>query len=142
MNKRILAAVVIVIIVSAAFVAMWQLNVFSPAPSAEARNLKMGIVAGMQTVEGQDIERAAQLAIEEINNAGGIWVEEWHTRVNIDLVLVDTVDDGASSTLAPMTRAVADDKVDILVGGATTGGTLSGQKAAIDNRVPFIITGA
>src|SRR3990170_8956912 len=142
MNKRILAAVAIVIIIAAAFVAMWQLNVFAPAPSAEARNLKIGIVAGMQTVEGQDIERAAQLAIDEINAEGGIWVEEWHTKVKIDLILVDTVDDAASSTVAPMTRAITDQGVDILIGGATTGGTLSGQIPAITNRVPFLITGA
>jgi len=142
MNKRILAALAIVIIVLAAFVAMWQLNLFSPAPSAEARNLKIGIVAGMQTVEGQDIERAAQLAIDEINAEGGIWVEEWHTKVNLELVLVDTVDDAAASTTGPVTRAVTDQQVDILIGGATTGGTLSGQIPAISNRVPFIITGA
>jgi hypothetical protein len=42
MNKRILAAVAVAIIVVAAFVAMWQLNLFSPAPSAEARNIKVG----------------------------------------------------------------------------------------------------
>jgi branched-chain amino acid transport system substrate-binding protein len=142
MNKRILAAVVIVIIVAATFVALWQLNVFAPAPSAEARNIKIGIVAGMQTVEGQDIERAAQLAIEEINAEGGIWVEEWHTKVKIDLVLVDTVDDAAGSTAGPVTRAITDDQVDVLIGGATTGGTLNGQIPAITNRVPFIITGA
>jgi len=142
MNKRILAAVVIVIIVAAAFVAMWQLNVFAPAPSAEARNLKIGIVAGMQTVEGQDIERAAQLAIDEINAEGGIWVEEWHTKVKIDLVLVDTVNDAAGSTAGPVTRAITDQGVDMLIGGATTGGTLNGQIPAITNRVPFIITGA
>jgi len=142
MNKRILAVVAIVIIVAAAFVAMWQLNVFSPAPSAEARNIKMGIVAGMQTVEGQDIERAAKLAIDEINAEGGIWVEEWHTKVNITLVLVDTVKDGAGETSGPVTRAITDDKVDVLIGGATTGGTLNGQIPAITNRVPFIIVGA
>ena len=142
MNKRILGAIVVVIIVAAALVAMWQLNLFAPAPSAEARNIKMGIVAGMQTVEGQDIERAARLAIDEINAEGGIWVEEWHTKVKIDLILVDTVDDAASSTVAPMTRAITDQGVDILIGGATTGGTLSGQIPAIENRVPFIITGA
>src|SRR4030043_835566 len=123
MNKRILAALAIVIIVLAAFVAMWQLNVFSPAPSEEARNLKIGIVAGMQTVEGQDIDRAAQLAIDEINAEGGIWVEEWHTKVNLELVLVDTVDDAAGSTTSPMTRAVTEQQVDLLIGGATTGGT-------------------
>jgi branched-chain amino acid transport system substrate-binding protein len=142
MNKRILAAVAIVIIVAAAFVALWQLNVFAPAPSAEARNIKIGIVAGMQTVEGQDIERAAQLAIDEINAEGGIWVEEWHTKVKIDLVLVDTVDDAAGSTAGPVTRAITDQGVDLLIGGATTGGTLNGQIPAITNRVPFIITGA
>jgi branched-chain amino acid transport system substrate-binding protein len=142
MNKRILAAIFVVIIVVAAFVAIWQLNLFAPVGSAEARNIKIGVVAGMQTVEGQDIDRAAQLAIDEINAGGGVWVKEWNTKVKIDLVLVDTVDDAAGSTAGPVTRAVTDDKVDLLIGGATTGGTLNGQIPAINNRVPFIITGA
>jgi branched-chain amino acid transport system substrate-binding protein len=138
-NKKILGLLVIVIVVVAVAVAFWQMT---PAPSAEARNIKMGVVAGMKTVEGQDIERAAKLAIDEINNAGGIWVEEWHTKVNITFVLVDTVDDAAGSTAGPVTRAIADDQVDILIGGATTGGTLNGQIPAITNRVPFLIVGA
>ena len=142
MNKRILGALIVVIIVAAAFVALWQFNVFAPAPSAEARNIKIGIVAGMQTVEGQDIDRAAQLAIDEINAQGGVWVEEGHTKVNLELVLVDTVDDAAGSTKGPVTRAVTDQQVDLLIGGATTGGTLNGQLPAIEKRVPFIITGA
>jgi len=134
-----LGLLVIVIVIVAVAVAVWQM---SPTPSAEARNIKMGIVAGMQTVEGQDIERAAKLAIDEINDAGGIWVEEWHTKVKIDYVPVDTVDDAAGSTAGPVTRAITDDNVDILIGGATTGGTLNGQIPAINNRVPFIIVGA
>jgi branched-chain amino acid transport system substrate-binding protein len=138
-NKRILGLLVIVIVVVAVAVAVWQMT---PAPSAEARNIKIGIVAGMQTVEGQDIERAAKLAIDEINAAGGVWVEEWHTKVKIDFVLVDTADDLPGSTAAPVTRAITDDKVDLLIGGATTGGTLNGQIPAINNRVPFIIVGA
>ena len=56
MNNRILAALVIVIIVIAAFIALWQLNVFAPPPSAEARPIKIGIVAGMQRPDGQDID--------------------------------------------------------------------------------------
>ena len=138
-NKKLLGFLVVVIVIVAAAVAVWQTI---PTPSAEARNIKMGIVAGTQTVEGQDIERAAKLAIDEINAAGGIYVEEWHTKVNIDYVLVDTVDDAAGSTAAPVTRAITDDQVDILIGGATTGGTLNGQIPAINNRVPFIIVGA
>ena len=137
MNNRIVAVVAIVIIVVAAFVALWQFNVFAPA-----QTIKMGIVAGMQTVEGQDINRAAQLAIDEINAAGGVYVENLGKNLTIELVLVDTVDDAAGSTAGPVTRAITDQGVDLLIGGATTAGTLNGQIPAIQNRVPYIITGA
>jgi branched-chain amino acid transport system substrate-binding protein len=137
MNKRILAAVTVVIIVVAAFVALWQLNVFAPA-----QTIKVGVVAGMQTAEGQDIDRAAQLAIDEINAAGGVYVADLGKNLTMELVLADTVDDAAGNTAGPVTQAITDKKVDILVGGATTGGTLNGQIPAIDNRVPYIITGA
>src|SRR3990170_9001650 len=137
MNKRILVAIVVVIVVAAVLVAAWQLNLFTPA-----QTIKIGVVAGMQTVEGQDIERAARLAIDEINAAGGVRVEHLGKNLTMELVLVDTVDDGASSTAGPVTRAITDQGVDILICGATTGGTLSGQIPAITNRVPFLITGA
>ena len=137
MNNRIVAVVAIVIIVVAAFVALWQFNVFAPT-----QTIKMGIVAGMQTVEGQDINRAAQLAIDEINAAGGVYVESLGKNLTIELVLVDTVDDAAGSTAGPVTRAITDQGVDLLIGGATTAGTLNGQIPAIQNRVPYIITGA
>ena len=137
MNKRILAVLAIVIIVVAAFVALWQLNVFAPS-----QTIKIGVVAGMQTAEGQDIDRAAQLAIDEINAAGGVYVGDLGKNLNMELVLVDTVDDAAGNTAGPVTRAITDQGVDILVGGATTGGTLNGQIPAIQSRVPFIITGA
>ena len=137
MNNRIVAVVAIVIIVVAAFVALWQFNVFAPT-----QTIKMGIVAGMQTVEGQDINRAAQLAIDEINAAGGVYVENLGKNLTIELVLVDTVDDAAGSTAGPVTRAITDQGVDLLIGGATTAGTLNGQIPAIQNRVPYIITGA
>src|SRR3990170_496890 len=126
MNKRILVAIVVVIVVAAVLVAAWQLNLFTPA-----QTIKIGVVAGMQTVEGQDIERAARLAIDEINAAGGVRVENLGKNLTMELVLVD-----------PVTRAITDQGVDILIGGATTGGTLSGQIPAITNRVPFLITGA
>ena len=139
MQKKLIILVVVAIVVIAGVVAAWQLT---QVPSAEARNIKIGVVAGMQTVEGQDIARAAELAIDEINAAGGVRVNEWNTNVNLELVLVDTVDDAAGSTAGPVTRAITDQGVDLLIGGATTGGTLNGQIPAITNRVPYIITGA
>ena len=136
MNKRILAAVAIVIIVVAAFVALWQLNVFTPA-----QTINIGVVAGMQTAEGQDINRAAQLAIDEINAAGGVYVADLGKNMNLKLVLADTGDE-TGDTAAPVTRVITDQGVDVLVGGATTGGTLKDQVPAITHRVPYIITGA
>ncbi len=137
MNKRILAVLAIVIIVVAAIVALWQLNFFAPT-----HTIKIGVVAGMQTAEGQDIDRAAQLAIDEINAAGGVYVKDLGKNLKMELVLADTVDDAAGNTAGPVTRAITDQGVDVLVGGATTGGTLNGQIPAIQNRVPFLITGA
>jgi branched-chain amino acid transport system substrate-binding protein len=138
MNTKILAAIVIVIIaVSAAGIGAWQLT-----QTSSSYKIKIGIVAGMQTVEGQDIDRASRLAIDEINAAGGVWVADRNAKVQLEPILVDTVDDAAGNTNGPVTRAITDDKVDLLIGGATTGGTLNGQIPAINNRVPFIITGA
>ncbi|MGE5637156.1 MAG: ABC transporter substrate-binding protein [Chloroflexota bacterium] len=137
MNKRIIALIAIVIIVVAAFVALWQLNIFG-----SSQTIKIGVVAGMQTAEGQDIDRAAQLAIDEINAAGGVYVKDLGKNLKMELVLVDTVDDAAGNTAGPVTRAIKDQGVDILIGGATTGGTLNGQIPAIQNHVPYIITGA
>ena len=136
MNKRIIAAVAIVVIIVAAFVALWQLNVFTPA-----QTINIGVVAGMQTAEGQDINRAAQLAIDEINAAGGVYVADLGKNMNLKLVLADTGDE-TGDTAAPVTRVITDQGVDVLVGGATTGGTLKDQVPAITHRVPYIITGA
>ena len=138
-NKKILGLLVVVIVVVAVAVAVWQMN---PAPSAEARNIKIGLVACYQKAEGQDMDRAARMAVDEINAAGGIYVAEWHTKVNITLVTADTGDDTPGKAVSPVTRAVTEDNVDLLIGGYTSAGTLADQIVAIENRVPYIITGA
>jgi branched-chain amino acid transport system substrate-binding protein len=139
MQKNLIVIIVVAIVVVAGVVAAWQLT---QAPSAEARKIKIGLVAGYQLAEGQDMDRAARLAVEEINEAGGIYVEEWHTNVEIELVTIDTENDSPDKSLGPVTQAVEEEQVDLLIGGYTSSGTLANQKVAIDNRVPYIITGA
>ena len=139
MQKSLIAIIVVAIVIVAGVVAAWQLT---QVPSAEARNIKIGLVAGGQLAEGQDMDRAAKLAVEEINAAGGVYVSEWHTSVEVELVTVDTVDDSNSKSVGPVTKAVEEDQVDLLIGGYTSSGTLANQKVAIDNKVPYIITGA
>ena len=139
MQKKLLIVIVVAIVVVAGIVAGWQLT---QLPSAEARKIKIGLVAGGQLAEGQDMDRAAKLAVKEINDAGGVYVDEWHTSVEIELVPVDTENDSPDNSLGPVTQAVEEGQVDLLIGGYTSSGTLTNQKVAIDNRVPYIITGA
>ena len=141
MQKKILAIIVAVIIIVAT-VATLQL---APklAPSADARNIKIGLVAPIsKSPVGQDMERAARMAVDEINNAGGIYVSGWNTKVNITLVIADTVDDAPGNAVTPVTRAVESDQVDLLIGGYGSAGTLANERVAVDNRVPYLITGA
>ena len=90
MQKSLIVIVVVAIVVVAGIVAAWQLT---QVPSAEARPIKIGLVAGYQLAEGQDMDRAAKLAVKEINDAGGVYVAEWHTSVEIELVTINTEDD-------------------------------------------------
>ena len=141
MNKKILAlAVVVIILVS--IVAAIELS-SKPAPSADARNIKIGLVAPLSSSIGQDMQKAAQMAVDEINNAGGISVSSWNTKVNITLVTADTGTDGVpADAVTAVTQAVQSENVDMLIGGYGSAATLADQVVAIENKVPFIITGA
>jgi branched-chain amino acid transport system substrate-binding protein len=86
--------------------------------------------------------RAAKLAVQEINDAGGVHVAEWNTNVNITIDLVDTIDDSPGNAVSPVTRAVTVDNVDLLIGGYGSAGTLANEVVAIENQVPYIISGA
>ena len=140
MQKKLLAVIVVVIVIVAAVAAI-QLS--SPPPSPDARPIKIGLVAPISNSPiGQDMERAARMAVDEINNAGGIFVRGWNTKVNITLVIADTINDAPGNAVTPVQRAVETDQVDLLIGGYGSAGTLANQIIAIENRVPYIITGA
>lgn len=137
-RAAILGIIIVVIIVVAAFAAT-QLNT---VPSPDARPIKIGLVACLQKAEGNDMNQAAQLAVQQINDAGGIYVSEWNTKVQVQLVVADTQDDSAGNAVEPVTRAVTQDDVDILIGGYASAGTLANEVVAMDNHVPYIVTGA
>jgi branched-chain amino acid transport system substrate-binding protein len=142
MQKKLMAILgvaIIAVILVAAFVASGQ---FGATPSAEARSIKIGVVACSERAEGDDMNRAAELAVKEINDAGGVYVSAWNTKVPIEIVNVDTKDDSAANAVEPVRRAILNDNVDLLIGGYASAGTLANSAVAMENRVPFIITGA
>lgn len=142
MQKKLIAILgvaIIAIVVIAAFVAAGQ---FASVPSTDARPIKIGLVACLQRPEGDDMSRAAELAVKEINDGGGIYVSQWHTKVQVELVVADTKDDSSTNSVEPVKRAITQDNVDLLIGGYASAGTLANEVVAMDNRVPYIITGA
>ncbi len=140
MNKKIIALIVAVIIIIAAVA---TIELIQPAASPNARAINIGLVAPIsKSPVGTDMQRAASLAVNEINQAGGVYVSGWHTHVNITLTSVDTIDDAPGNTVTPMTQAVTSEGVDMLIGGYGSAGTLADEVVAINNKVPFIITGA
>jgi branched-chain amino acid transport system substrate-binding protein len=137
LQKKFLTILVVLIIVVAALAA-WQF-----LPRTSVHEIKIGLVAPISgSPIGQDMERAAQLAVDEINNAGGIYVAAWNANATIKIVTADTVDDTPGNAVTPVTRAVESDKVDLLIGGYGSAGTLANEIVAIENKVPYIITGA
>jgi len=137
-NTKLLAAVVIVIIVVGS-VAAWQLFLTEPESTD---SIKIGLVAPYGIPVGQDMDRAAKMAVQEINDAGGIYVESLEKKIPIKLVTGDTEKANPEASLEEVTRLVEQENVDLLIGGFGSGATLAGQVPAIDNRVPYIITGA
>jgi branched-chain amino acid transport system substrate-binding protein len=136
-NKKLLAVVVVVIVVAAASVAVWRLM----GPSA--KTIKIGLVAPYKIPVGSDMDRAARMAVDEINDAGGIYVADLDAYLKIELVIADTEDTTDTEVaLTAVKRAVIQEDVDLLIGGFSSGATLADQVVAIENRVPFIITGA
>jgi branched-chain amino acid transport system substrate-binding protein len=142
LQKKILTIIIVVIIAVAAIAAI-ATQLTPKAASPDARDIKIGLVAPISgSPIGQDMERAARLAVKEINDAGGIYVSSWNTKVNLTLVIADTVNDAPANAVTPVTRAVETDNVDMLIGGYGSAGTLANEIVAIENRVPYIIAGA
>jgi len=133
-NTKLVAAVVIVVVAVAAVIAVWQ---FMPAEET----IKIGLVAPLSIPVGQDMNRAAEMAAEEINANGGIYVESLGKSLKVEIVVADTQNANPDAAKNEVTRVV-DQGVDVLIGGFGSSATLAGQTYAIDQRVPFVITGA
>ncbi len=107
----------------------------TPAPSAEARNINIGLVAPVSgSPVGVDMQRAAQMAVNEINNAGGVYVSSWNTQVNITLVTADTKGDAPADAKTAVTQLENTNPVDLFIGGYGSAGTLADEVVAMQNR--------
>ena len=117
------------------------------APAARAADAAGPIVLGVPTalgaIEGQDSLRAAQLAVQEINAAGG--VEVGGVRRRFEIVSIDTRESEAGvpvyEALAAMEKLISEKKpVAIVVGAFRSEVLLSAMDMVAKYKLPYLTT--
>jgi len=111
---------------------------------ASAEQLKIGVVASMTgpaSTTGKDIWQSAQLAADEINADGGVYVRELGKKIPIRLIQGDDESTREGGQKA-VSRMITQDRVDILVGGFSSAVVTAHQSIVAEHKVPYIITGA
>lgn len=137
-RTKLMIAVALIAIIAVSVVAYYYMTL--PAE----RTIRIGLVAsltGAGSAEGADMQRAAILAVEEINAAGGVYVREYGRNLTVTLIVGDDKTKPADGETA-VTELIIDKNVDVLIGGLSSSVTLASQVPAIDHNVPFVITGA
>ncbi len=112
--------------------------------SGTPATLKIGVVASMTgpaSTTGKDVWQSAQLAADEINAKGGVFIKSLGKNVTIQLVQGDDESTREGGQKA-VTKMITDDRVDILVGGFSSAVVTAHQSIVAEHGVPYIITGA
>jgi branched-chain amino acid transport system substrate-binding protein len=110
----------------------------------QAGTIKIGVVAsltGPSSNLGNGMYDSAQVAANEVNNAGGVYVKEYGGKVNITLFPGDDQSTPAGGQTA-VTKLITQDKVDALVGGFSSAVTYASEGIVAANKVPYVVTGA
>jgi len=112
-------------------------------PSGEGGEVRIGVVASMTgaaSTTGKDIWQSAELAAEEINAKGGIYVSGLGKSVPIRLVQGDDESTREGGQKA-VSKLITQDKVDVLVGGYSSAVVSAHQAIVAEYKVPYIISG-
>src|SRR5665647_2263827 len=137
MRTVLIAAIVGLLVVSACLAGCTQTQ-------ASAGGLKLGVVASMTgpaSTTGKDVWQSAQLAADEINARGGVFVKSLGKNVTIELVQGDD-ESTREGGIKAVTKMITDDRVDVLTGGFSSAVVTAHQSIVAEKRVPYIITGA
>jgi branched-chain amino acid transport system substrate-binding protein len=139
LQASIIAVIIVIVIIASAY----YLYIYVP-PAPAPKEIRIGIVApttGPASEIGRDMWQASKLAAKEINDAGGVYVEELGDYLNISLFLGDT-ESSRDGGIRAVTKLIVDDQVHILVGGFSSAITMADSVVAIEHGMPFIVTGA
>lgn len=94
-------------------------------------------LTGGQSREGGYYKRAYELAVKEINDAGGITVKEYGKKIPIKLIIYDDKSDNTTSVQL-YEKLVTEDKVNALLGGYGTPLITAHTIVAEKYRTPYV----
>ncbi len=90
----------------------------SPVALAQQAPIRIGVPTAIQLQVGRDTQEAVQMAIDEINAKGGVLGRK------LEMVVADETEKPEAGINA-IKKLTAEDKVDVLIGGYTSGVTLA-----------------
>ena len=137
MKAHLIAAIVGLLVVSACFAGC-------TGTEASTDTLKIGVVASMTgpaSTTGRDVWQSAQLAADEINARGGVFVKSLGKNMTIELVQGDDESTREGGQKA-VTKMITDDRIDLLTGGFSSAVVTAHQSIVAEHGIPYIITGA
>ncbi|MFC4544326.1 ABC transporter substrate-binding protein [Halosolutus amylolyticus] len=102
---------------------------------SDGDGITIGHLGPLEITQGLGSERSAELAIEEINEDGGIMDEE------VDLISEDTRAD-PSTAQDEASRLINQENVDVLIGTFSSEVSLNIMDMVTENGVPYIVTGS
>jgi branched-chain amino acid transport system substrate-binding protein len=118
------------------------LIVFVPlgAYGASNKTIKIGVSAPLKFAIGQHIAKGAEMAADEINANGGVMISG--ERYDYEVISIDdncflSVSDAVSA----IERLITVQKVNFVLGGYSSQGTLAQQEVMADNKIIYIATG-
>jgi len=104
------------------------------------KKIRIGVSAPMKFVVGQHIAKGAKMAADEINAAGGVVIngEQYDYEV---IVADDNCFLSVTDAVSAIERLITVKKVNFVLGGYSSQGTLAQQEVMADNKIIYLATG-
>ena len=99
-------------------VACAAIGLAAPAAFAQPKPIRIGVPTSMQLQVGRDTQDAIKMAIDDVNAKGGVLGRK------LEMVVADETENPETG-ISAIKKLTADEKVDVLVGGYTSGVTLA-----------------
>lgn len=94
------------------------LALVAPPALAQGKPIRIGVPTAMQLQVGRDTQDAVKMAVDDINAKGGVLGRK------LEMVVADETENPETG-ISAIKKLTADEKVDVLVGGYTSGVTLA-----------------